>query len=100
MDQGSMMRYLGEMMWFPSALLEDNVSFQAIDATSARVTLTAGGKTATATMFFDAAGRLTNFVARRYAIAGENRDLQTWSTPVTGYGELAGLKLPVGVKAV
>jgi Family of unknown function (DUF6544) len=100
MDQGSMMRYLSELMWFPSAFLQDNISFQAIDATSARVTLTERGKTATATLFFDAAGRLTNFVARRYAIAGKRHDLQTWSVPVTGYGELEGLKLPVRVTAV
>ena len=100
MDQGSMMRYLSELMWFPSAFLEDNISFQAIDATSAHVTLTDHGKTATATLFFDAAGRLTNVVARRYAIAGKSRDLQTWSVPVAGYGELEGLRLPVRVKAV
>jgi hypothetical protein len=100
MDQGSMMRYLSEMMWFPSAFLEDNVSFEAIDATSAHVTLTDQGKTATATVFFDSAGRLTNFVAQRYAIAGGRSDLRTWSTPITGYGEFAGLKLPAGVKAV
>jgi hypothetical protein len=84
MDQGSMMRYLSEMMWFPSAFLEDNVSFEAIDATSAHVTLTDQGKTATATVFFDSAGRLTNFVAQRYAIAGGRSDLRTWSTPITG----------------
>jgi hypothetical protein len=100
MDQGSMMRYLSELMWFPSALLEDNISFRAIDATSARVTLTDQGKTATATLFFDSAGRLTNFVARRYAIAGKSRDLRTWSAPVSSYGEFEGLKLPVRVKAV
>ena len=51
-------------------------------------------------LFFDSVGRLTNFVARRYAIAGRSRDLQTWSAPVTGYGELEGLKLPVQVKAM
>jgi hypothetical protein len=100
MDQGSMMRYLSELMWFPSAFLEDNISFRAIDATSARVTLTDHGKTATATLFFDSAGRLTNFVARRYAIAGKGRDLRTWSVPVSIYGEFEGLKLPVRVKAV
>jgi uncharacterized protein DUF6544 len=100
MDQGSMMRYLSELMWFPSAFLEDNISFRAIDATSARVTMTDHGKTATATLFFDSAGRLTNFMARRYAIAGESRDLHMWSAPVTGYGEFEGLKLPVRVKAV
>ena len=27
-----MVRYLSEMMWFPSAFLEDNVSFEAVDA--------------------------------------------------------------------
>ena len=100
MDRGSMMRYLSELMWFPSAFLEDNISFRAIDATSARVTLTDHGKTATATLFFDSAGRLTNFVARRYAIAGKSRDLRTWSVPVSIYGEFEGLKLPVRVKAV
>ncbi|HET7246417.1 MAG TPA: DUF6544 family protein [Streptosporangiaceae bacterium] len=100
MDQGSMMRYLSEVMWFPSALLEDNISFQAIDAASARVTLTDHGKAATATLLFDAAGRLTNFVARRYAIAGKSRDFQTWSVPVADYGEFEGLRLPARVKAV
>jgi Family of unknown function (DUF6544) len=100
MDQGSMMRYLSEVMWFPSAFLEDNISFQAIDAVSARVTLTDQGKTATATLFFDSAGRLTNFEARRYAIAGKSRELRTWSVPVTAYGEFEGLTLPVRVKAV
>ena len=100
MDQGSMMRYLSEVMWFPSAFLEDNVSFQAIDAASARVTLADQGRTATATLFFDSAGRLTNFVARRYAIAGSSRELRTWSVPVAGYGEFEGLRVPVRVKAV
>lgn len=51
-------------------------------------------------MFFDSAGRLTNFAARRYAIAGNSREPQTWSAPVTSYGEFEGLKLPVRVKAV
>jgi hypothetical protein len=40
MDQGSMMRYLSEMIWFPTAFLGDNVSFEPVDDRSARVTLT------------------------------------------------------------
>ena len=96
MDQGEMVRYLSEMMWFPSAFLDDNVSFEAVDDRSARVTLTDRGGTATGTLVFDAEGRLTEFVARRYA--GDS--LQTWSVPVTAYGQFAGLNLPVRVKAV
>lgn len=49
-----------------------NISFQAVDATSARVTLTGHGKTATGTLFFDSAGRLTSFAAHRYAVAGKD----------------------------
>jgi hypothetical protein len=95
-DQGEMVRYLSEMIWFPSAFLEDNVSFEAIDAGSARVILTDSDRTATGTLFFDSEGRLTEFVARRYI--GSN--LQTWSVLVTAYGEFEGLKLPVRGKAV
>ena len=95
-DQGEMVRYLSEMIWFPSAFLEDNVSFEAVDARSARVILTDGGRTATGTLFFDADGRLTEFVARRYSGSG----LDTWSVPITAYGEFEGLKLPVRGKAM
>jgi hypothetical protein len=95
-DQGEMVRYLSEMMWFPSAFLEDNVSFETVDATSARVILTDSGGTVTGTLFIDAEGRLTEFVGQRYA--GSN--LETWSAPIIAYGEFEGLKLPVHVKAV
>ena len=95
-DQGEMVRYLSEMIWFPSALLEDNVSFEAVDARSARVILTHGGRTATGTLFFDAEGRLTEFAARRYA--GTN--LETWSVFIAAYGQFEGLNLPVRGKAV
>jgi hypothetical protein len=99
MDQGAMMRYLNEMVWFPTAFLGDDVSFEAVDDSSVRVTLTDHGRTATATLCVDGQGRLTDFVAKRYRIVGERRDLETWSTPITGYGEFEELRLPVRGKA-
>jgi hypothetical protein len=96
MDQASMMRYLNEMMWFPTAFLGPNVSFEPVDQASAKVTLTDLGKQVTATMYFDDQGRPTDFVAPRYFREG----LETWSTPITEYGEYGGLKLPVNGKAV
>jgi hypothetical protein len=100
MDQGSMMRYLSEMIWFPAAFLGDNIAFAPIDDKAARVTLTDCGRSATAIMYFDQQGRLTNVVAERYRMAGQGSALETWSTPVVEYGELAGLRLPVRGKAV
>ncbi|HET9082656.1 MAG TPA: DUF6544 family protein [Trebonia sp.] len=60
MDQAEMMRYLSEMIWFPAAFLAGNISFQAVDDSSAQVTLTDHGRTATGTLFFDTEGRLTD----------------------------------------
>ena len=94
-DQGEMVRYLSEMIWFPSAFLEDNVSFEAVDARSARVILTHGGRTASGTLFFDREGRLTEFVARRY----DGTNLETWSVSIAAYGQFEGLNLPVRGKA-
>jgi hypothetical protein len=99
MDQGEMVRYLSEMTWFPAAFLAGDISFQAVDDSSARVTLTDHGRTVTATMFFDQQGRVTDFVAKRYRTA-DSSDLDTWSAPVTGYGEFEGLRLPASGKAI
>ncbi len=100
MDQGSMMRHLSEMIWFPAAFLAPNVSFDAVDEHSARVTLTDHGRTVSATMFFDDEGRVTNLVAERYRSAGSAFELATWETPIAEYGEFEGLKLPVRGQAV
>jgi hypothetical protein len=99
MNQAAMMRYLSEMIWFPAAFLARNISFEAMDDSSARVTFTDHGRTAAGTLFFDEEGRLTDFVAKRYRTPGASSP-QTWSTPVTGYGEFEGLRLPARGKAV
>lgn len=96
MDQGAMTRYLNEMMWFPSAYLGKNISFEPIDASSAKVTLKDMGKNVTATMYFDDEGKLTNFMAPRYRDMGKGKfELENWSTPIRGYGEFEGLRLPI-----
>jgi hypothetical protein len=90
-DQGSMMRYFNEMMWFPTAFLGDNVSWKPIDDNSVEVIFTDSGKSINAKMYFDEDGRLVNFIAKRY----RDTDMEIWSTPITEYGEFEGLKLPV-----
>jgi hypothetical protein len=88
------------MIWFPAAFLGDNVSFEAVDDTTARVTLTDHGRSVTGTMHIDAEGRLTEFVAERNRLVDGGYELTAWATPVTEYGERAGLRLPVRGKAV
>ncbi len=100
LDQGTMLRYLNETMWFPAALLSDYVTLQAVDADSFDATFTDYGRSVTARFIIDAAGRLTNFVTRRYRENKGNYTLDTWTTPIVEYGVLGGLNLPLHGQAV
>jgi hypothetical protein len=100
LDQGTMLRYLNEMMWFPGAFLGKNISWQSVDDYSADVTFTDHGKSVSGRMFFDDVGSLTNFTAMRYREIGGEFSLDHWSTPITSYGTLGGLNLPVRGVAV
>jgi hypothetical protein len=94
-DQGTAVRYLQEMTWFPTAYLGDNITWQAVDDHAADVTLHDNGKSFTARMYFDDAGRLLTFVAQRYGEFNGSYSVKTWTTPVTEYAELGGLRLPI-----
>lgn len=94
-DQGAMMRFLNEMTWFPAAFLGENVTWKALDDSSAEVTLIDREKSVSAVISFDPGGKPINFVAKRFRMVGKKFDLETWSTPFTGHGEFEGLKLPV-----
>jgi Family of unknown function (DUF6544) len=50
-------------------------------------------------LVIDNQGRLTDFVARRYRTPDASSP-DTWSTPITGYGEFEGLQLPARGKAI
>lgn len=93
-DQGTMVRYLQEMTWFPIAYLGDNITWTPVDDHCAEVTLTDSGKTVSARMFFDDSGRLLSFVARRFGDFKEGFVVNTWATPTTEYATFCDLKLP------
>jgi hypothetical protein len=94
LDQGAMLRYLSEMIWFPIAFLGENITWQAVDDHSADVQLKDLGRVVSGRLYFDELGKVTNFTALRYREIDGNFSLDPWSTPITGYGKLAGLNLP------
>lgn len=94
LEQASMLRYLNEMMWFPTAFLNSNISWEELDGNAARVKFTDNDKEVEAQLLFDDDGRLKNFTAIRYRENAGEYTLDQWSTPITSYGEYCGLKLP------
>lgn len=87
-----LMRYLNEMMWFPAAYLGDNVTIFPVDDDAFGVRIADRGLVAEATLFIDAKGRVTNFRARRYDTS--TLSMETWETPISAWGTMAGLELP------
>jgi hypothetical protein len=96
LDQASMLRYLNEAMWFPTAYLGENMRWEAVDRGSARVVFNDHGREVSARLYFDRDGRLADFKARRYREVDGEFSLDDWSTPISAYGEFGGLKLPAG----
>lgn len=95
MDQGSLVRYLNEIMWFPTAYLNDYIQWEPIDSNSAKATISYKGVTASAALYFNKKGELTNFIAERYRDVDGKFSKETWSTPISEYKEINGIRIPI-----
>lgn len=93
-DQGALLRYLAETMWFPTAALSEYIQWEGIDSNSAKATMSYKGVTASGTYTFNEKGEILSFVAQRYGdFDGEYR-METWSCAMKEYKEFNGLKIP------
>jgi hypothetical protein len=94
-DQAELVRYLNEIIWFPSAFLSDYIHWEPINSDSARVTISVAGVTASADLYFNHNGQMANFVAERYMDVNGGAILKKWSTPIKKYAEINGVMVPV-----
>ena len=94
MDQGTLVRYLNEIMWFPTAYLNDYIQWESVDSDSAKATISVNGLTASAVFYFNENGGLKNFIAERYWDEDGKQVLRTWSTPILEYKEVNGIRIP------
>ena len=99
LDQGAMLRYLSEIVWFPTAYLSDYITWEAIDVNSAKATMRYGGVTASAMFHYDEEGRFIDFVADRYMGTDDNAELEKWTAEISQYSEISGMMIPVDGKA-
>lgn len=93
-DQGTMLRYLAEIQWFPSAALDSHITWQQIDEQSARATLSYPGSNVTGIFSFDQAGNIRSFAADRYMEHNGAYTLEKWYVPVTSCTTFNGIRIP------
>lgn len=100
----------------PSTLIDAGIVWEEVKPLSVRATWTNAGNAVSATLSFDASGALANFVSDDRARAEDLKNMGAtemspgsavgsgnrlrWSTPVDGWRDFGGRKLPVSAKAV
>ena len=93
-DLGAMLRYLAEVIWFPSAALGPYISWEPIDATHARATIRYAGRAAPAVFTFDRRGRAVRFDAERPLGGGKNAKLMPWFGASSEWRTFEGIEVP------
>jgi hypothetical protein len=101
LDQGALTRLLGELVWMPTALVDDRyVTWEAIDESRARARLRVNGTQVMAVFHFGPDGLPLRFTADRYRDLGNG---QSALTPFVGtlgdWREVDGLRVPFAVEA-
>lgn len=87
MDISSLIRYLSEAPWFPTALLpSDYLHWEPIDATSARAIIQDHGMEASAVFYFNEDGEITRMVSEdRYMTVGDQMIRAKWGGTYSSY---------------
>jgi hypothetical protein len=86
-------------LFAPGALIDANIQWQPVDDSSVKAIFTNGEITIEATLYFNAAGQLVNFVSDdRYNINAKNQ--YRFSTPVNEYKIIDGYSLPTYGEAI
>jgi len=97
-DQGALLRFLGEIVWIPSAVLSDYIKWEEIDSLTAKATMSYGGITASGIFRFDKNGDFVSFEAQRYYYRKEGSTLEKWViTADKKYKEFEGIRVPVSL---
>jgi len=99
LDEGTLQRYLGEMVWFPSLALSRHITWEALNDSTARATMNYNGTTGSGTFYFNAAGDVTRFSALRYKGNEPDARRHEWVMEIEGYNIFEGIKVPAEMSA-
>lgn len=94
MDQGSLVRYLCEIIWFPTAWLSEFIEWQAIDASTVKATMHNKGISVSAVLTVNEQGQPTHLSADRYMEDHGHYRLTPWSAECSEFREVSGIYIP------
>lgn len=95
-DQGSLLRYLGETVWFPSGALHPCIQWASSGPNEAVATMTWGKTQASGTFTFSPEGDFLRYQALRYFNRSEGATLENWviEADQTSFQTFQGVRIP------
>jgi hypothetical protein len=99
LDEGSLQRYLGELVWFPSLALSEYITWEQINDSTAKATLEVKGIKGSGTFHFNEEGDFSRFSAMRYQGNEADAKRQEWVIEATENREMDGVRIPTQMTA-
>ena len=99
-DQGAALRFWGEIIAFPSAVLSPHLAWHPVGANEARMLIAQGGLQLDASVEFTADGEPTAFHANRYRDVHGQQVLTPFSGFLTDWKVVDGKRIPAHWEAV
>jgi hypothetical protein len=98
-NESALQRFLGEIIWIPSAALEDYVAWEMIDDNSAKATVSYKGTSGSGVFTFNDSGELVKFTAMRFMGSGPEAKRMEWFVSALETKEMNGIRIPVRCSA-
>lgn len=93
-DEGTLQRWLGELVWFPSAALSPHVKWTAIDERQALATMEYRGVKGEGRFTIDEQGRFVEMEAQRFLGGGADAKRERWVVPARAWRRFEGVLVP------
>ena len=93
-DQGEILRFLAEGVWFPSVFVNNNIQWQLLDDRAAKATITLNGLSASATFYFNEKNQIERITAKRYMEKDGTFELADWEIIIKEYKAFNGVMIP------
>ncbi len=93
-DQGEILRFLAEGVWFPSVFVNDYIRWEALGERSARATIVQNGLSASADFYFNDQYQVSKIIANRYMEKDGTFKMAVWEIRIKRYTEFNGIRIP------
>lgn len=99
-NSGTLLRYMGELSWFPTTISSSSVTWELIDSLSVKASLSYKNTSATGIFYFSENGDFKAFEADRYYGGGADAKRERWRVEAVDYKEINGIRIPYKNRAI